>query len=471
MVYGLPTVGGDKGKWAGKLNASIAAIKTLADDATSALETKADAAALTTEVTNRGAGDTAAIATAAADATAKVAAEAASRTAADATKVDATAAGKATLAVVENSKLWPYRAALGRRDTDPVNIGILGASSTEGAFVGSFDRTISSRLATLLRNRYPTTGLTGGGRGFIGVPSKELTTSGQYVTNMWPLTFTGGLFDPPSNGAASAFDLGAKHMLWYTTGSGKVVDTLASAVTSFDIHHVVGPSGGATAGYYKIDGGTAVVFSTFAVTAAHQVLHVASPATSTIEVGWSSGASKYILFTGITEYAGDETKGIQVHNLGHSGMKIAAWQDGYALAEGWRAAIASLNLDLLVLHDLGANDAFGALTPAQVKTALVAFIAVLRSGGITCPIVLSAMFDPTGGGAVTPNWAAYATIMREIADADSTVVFVDHSVRMPSTAVTDTLALYSTVDHVHARTDGAVNQWIASTYDAILAAA
>ncbi|GAA3509921.1 hypothetical protein GCM10022234_00030 [Aeromicrobium panaciterrae] len=385
-------------------------------------------------------------------------------------KVDATPAGKERLAIVDNSKLWPFRAALGKRDTRLVNVGILGASSTEGAFVGSFDRTLSQQLVKLLRNRYPTAGLAAGagGRGFIGIPSRELTTSPQYAAGMWPQAFTGGAYDPPSSGAASAFDAGAKHMSWYSNVVGsKYVHSLATPVTSYEVHHAKGTSGTATSGYHKPDAGSSTVFSTGPTVGLAK--ETGGAATSTIEVGVN--AAGYLVATGIREYAGDETKGIQVHNFGHSGMKIADWQDGYAIANSWREHLASFNLDLLILHDLGANDAFGGMTPAQVKTAIVNFIVILRAGGITCPIVVSALFDPSGGAALGSPWSSYATVMREIADADATVLFVDHSVRMPSTAVTDTLGLYSTVDHVHARADGAINKWQASTYDAFLAAA
>jgi hypothetical protein len=45
-----------------------------------------------------------------------------------------------------------------------------------------------------------------------------------------------------------------------------------------------------------------------------------------------------------------------VHNLGHAGFTIAAWTDGSTTPGRWRADIANLGLDLLILQDLGIND-------------------------------------------------------------------------------------------------------------------
>lgn len=391
-------------------------------------------------------------------------------TAAVADKVDADATGRERLAIADYDKLLPWYAALANRANARVNVGILGASLVEGAFVSTLTRTVAQNLATILRARHPTPGLATGGRGYIGVPSGALTTSSQYTPGMWPFAFTGGLLDPIDPGP-SAFDVGAKHMTWYTNAAGaKVVLTLAGSVTSFDIHHVVGPSGGATTGYYKIDGGAPTPFATYgAAPAKASVLHVTKPATTSIEVGWNGAG--YLIFSGITEYAGDESKGIQVHNLGHSGFTIAEWQDGYGTAGGWREAIAALDLDLLILQDLGANDGGAGITPAQFQTQLASFITILRAGGIACPLVLAPIQDPSGGIPLAAPWTEYVAAHKTVADADPTAILVDHSVRLPSTVGPDTLGLWSTIDHVHPRSAGTANLWIAETYARALAPA
>ncbi len=115
-----------------------------------------------------------------------------------------------------------------------------------------------------------------------------------------------------------------------------------------------------------------------------------------------------------------------------------------------------------------ANDS-STLTAAQCQTALAAFIVILRAGGITCPIVLAAIQDISGGITPLSPWADYAAAMKAIAAADPTIIFIDHSTRLPSTAGTDTYGLYSTTDHLHPRPNGIVNAWMAATYRQALA--
>ena len=372
-----------------------------------------------------------------------------------------TALTREELALADYAALMPFWARLATRTARLVNIGQLGPSITEGAFVASFDRTPSQLLARTLRARYPTPGVTGGGRGYIGVPSTAMTGSGNYTPGMWPLAFTGGTIDPVDP-AASVFDLGAKHAVWYANGSGKVVDTLANPVTSFDIRHIAGPAGSVNGGYYKIDGGASVPVDTFAATAVERITHVALPASSTIEVGW--GGTGYIIFDGIVEYAGDENAGLQVHNFGHSGFKCSDFAADPTVDGSWRTAIASFNLDLLILSDLGINDASNGVTSSQFKTALMALIAVLRAGSISCPIVLAANYDVTSapGVVLASPWPQYVTAMREIADADATIVFVDHSARMPATAAASTYGLYH-ADKIHPAAGGGANQYMQET--------
>lgn len=371
---------------------------------------------------------------------------------------------------VSLSELRPWFAAVADRQNNTAVVSILGASITEGAYVSSFSRTIGQTLASLLRANIPTPGITGGGRGFIGIPSRALVTQAQYTANaFWPLVFTGGLFDP-TDPAAAAHDLGAKHVYWTTNAAGnKFVDTLVRPVTSFDIHHIKSTTGGAACGYYKIDGGTAVSFSTIGASDyVNEVLHIASPATSTIEVGWN--ATGLLSVHGITEYDGDESGGIQVHNLGHAGMTLARWQTGYATAGGWLSAVAALNSDVIIMPDLGVNDLFQGMLPADVKTAFLSFIAVLRGGGITCPIILLSYVDPSGASPLPTGttWAQYQQVWKEIADADPTILLADIAPRLPSTVGTDVYGLYSTTDHLHARPGGNLDQWIADYFASIL---
>jgi hypothetical protein len=360
-------------------------------------------------------------------------------------------------------KLASVRDAFDDRMTARVDIGVLGASAVEGAFVSSFARTMPQRLAAKLREIYPTPGIEGG-RGYIGIPSTAMSTSGQFIEGMWPITNSGMLIDPVDP-AASAFDLGAKHVCATANYPSHITLTLDQPITSYDVRHSLGPTGTATTGYHAVDGGSHVPFNTYSATGHAQVDHVAAAADTTVEVGWN--ASGYVIPTGITEYNGDEAAGIQVHNFGHSGMTVAQWQDGYASPGSWLEAIDTFDLDCLILQDLLANDSANGISPAAGATALTNFIAILRGGGITCPIILTALYDPSGGLTPMAPWQDYVDAIDGVATADPTVAFVDHS-DLGVTTVTDTYGLFSEIDHVHPRAQGVLNSWVADVYASIL---
>lgn len=357
-------------------------------------------------------------------------------------------------ALVGYTDLQPWFAALGGRDTKRVNVVMIGASVTEGGLNGTtVDQTQAQRLATVLRGRFPTKGLTSsqGGRGHIGQPASATS---------YPWTFSSA-----GSQAASVWDetfhIGMNHRTRVLQGDGSAVNynkatlTLNGSITSFDISFTKTSLGGTNYAYYKIDGGSAVAFSTNAATPTPTLLHIASAATSTIEIGCLTGS---LYFDGIVEYNGDESKGIQVHDCGHGSYTTANWNVSATTAGAWAYSIALLQPDLLIISDLGVNDfvtSIGNKTSAQFKTDMLSLISNLRTVGITCPIVLAANYkvDYSGFSYVEP-WANYVAKMKEIADADSTVVLVDHSARMPSsTAGTGSIGTIG-ADQIHPTAKG-----------------
>lgn len=367
-----------------------------------------------------------------------------------ATKADLSADGRDALALADYDPMRSVYTALARRHSKRVNIGVGLASSAEGWPTSSFDRTIGQRLAASLRATYPTEGVTGG-RGLIGVP-----TEGEGLASpvQWPLTRTGGVYD------ATAFALGAKHTCWYNNGAFHVLDTLDGPVTSFDIRHVRGTAGAIGGARWRVDGGAWTTFDTYSATSELQVLHVATPATTSIEVEWVG--SGYFIFTGIHEYNGDENAGVQVHNLGHCGYTLDDWTVGAGGAGGWLDEWEALDLDLLILVDDGVNDGSNGYTAAAYAARLTTFIALLRANGIDCPIRLSAMWDPSAGVVLEDPYEDYVNARRGVADADPTLTFLDHSTRMPATSLSTTHGLYHT-DTVHTDVAGDALQFIADT--------
>ncbi|WP_229662636.1 SGNH/GDSL hydrolase family protein [Nocardioides phosphati] len=333
-------------------------------------------------------------------------------------------------------RLLPWFAALANSSRKRANIVMFGDSLVMGYGLSSWAETLPAQTAAALRAR---NGITSAGRGFIGA-------NGQVGANhsFWPLQISGG----------AVYGLGYGPNDYYITlgaAGQKAIDTLSSPVTSFDVVYFAPSSGGSTTGgYYKIDGGTAVTFST-AVTPGLNTLHVAAAANTSIEVGFNAGAS-WTLF-GVTEYKGDENSGVMVHNCGVSGTTAKNWND-YA-ATGWPAAQKSLSPDLVIL-DLGTNDSLtsiGNVSSAQFKTNLSTLITNLRKQ-VSAPLILNAAYNAQNGAAAVEPWANYVAAMRAIEAADSTVVVVDHSARMPAASATDPYSLFNQSKLPHASAKG-----------------
>lgn len=348
------------------------------------------------------------------------------------------------------SDLLPWFVALGGRETKRANVVMIGASVTEGTGSGiTADMTLAQRLATTLRSRFPTKGLTSGGRGHIGQPASATsypwtyTSAGSQAASVWDETF----------------HVGMNHRTRVLQGDGTAVNynkatlTLSGSITSFDISFTKTSLGGTNYAYYKIDGGAAVAFSTNAASPTPTLLHIASPATTTIEIGNLTGS---LYLDGIVEYNGDENKGIQVHNCGHGSYTTANWNTNATTAGSWAYSIALLSPDLLIIGDLGVNDyvtTIGNKTSAQFKTDLLSLIANLRTAGITCPILLAANYQVNYSGyTYVEPWANYVAAMKAVAAADSTIAFVDHSARMPATT-SNSLGIYGS-DQIHPTAKG-----------------
>lgn len=354
------------------------------------------------------------------------------------------------------SALLPWYAALANRANKRVNVVHMGTSTVEGFPTTSWKQQQGAQLAALLRARHPVAGLTTGGRGFVGLQKSTGIT--------WPVALTAGTND-------TTHGYSAKFGTWYAlagTSSPKAILTLDAAVTSFDIHLLKGPNGGATNGYYKIDGGSAVTFTTVnAVVDLWANFHVASPATTSIEVGWN--AAGWLFPGGIVEYAGDESKGIQVHNCGWGGSQASTWTGATASAvDKWPNAMALLTPDLIIM-EFGANEHIHAVTPAQFGIDLTALIAMIRTAGMSCPIVLSIAYDVETNSFVYSNaWSEYVTAAKAVVAADPTMVAVDHTARMPVTTAASTYSLYHT-DQIHGNANGNAYALMAETLYAAIA--
>jgi lysophospholipase L1-like esterase len=375
------------------------------------------------------------------------------------------------VAAANYTTLTPFYAALANRENARCDIVVMGDSLEEGYPATSWERTIGGWLQQLMRQRYklpdnpvPSLSAVGNARGFVGVPSAALQSAAP--NNPFPWTFTGG-----SNNDTGGFGpkFSARVM---TTGTAKAVLTVPTGgLTSFDIHHTTSSLGSSTGGYYKIDGGTAVVFSTNSASQTAALLHVASPVTSTIEIGRNAGNG--VSLSGVTEYSNNESCSFNIHNCGIGGARASTWA-GTAPSGGWPQAMANLTPDLIIIG-LGGNEYLNAVPAATFKTNMLSLISIIRGAGMSCPIILSTPYSaPTIVGGGDPL-TAFVAAAKAIAAADPTLLLVDHSVRMPPTNATNTYGLYNVLDiatygfMIHGNANGNGYALMAETFAAAIA--
>lgn len=346
-------------------------------------------------------------------------------------------------------KLLPWYADLANRANQKVNVVCLGDSTFEGYRLTDIEDTLPVQLGARLRTMFPvaSTGLVAG-RGLVGAQNDMTNLS------FWPQVLAGGA------SVLTPFGTVGRYVDLTTTGKTVTYTVQAGGITSFDIHVIKGAYGSATGGYYKIDGGASVTFATNdAAPVLASILHVASPVTSTIEIGWNAGGGA--LVSGIVEYQDDATTGVSVHNFGYSGTQVSDWS---AISGSGGPLDWALLMDpALIIIELGTNDARvggGNLPASTFQTNLTNYITTIRSKGgslAVVPIVLSMIYDPATGAAgagLNQPWVNYVDAAKAIAAADDTVICVDHSARMPANYLTDTYALYNGSFPPHAAAKG-----------------
>lgn len=453
MVYGLPTVGGDKGKWAGKLNASIAAIKTLVDDATSALEGKADTAALTAEAATRDTADQA-LATVISDyatslntalgtkaSTTALNTETTTRTDVDATKTDDPFR-------FDSTRGRAFKAALGKRDSTPVDILTVGASWLAGSGAGSTVARFADVSLGQIRTKWQPAGVTGG----LGYRESFSFTPG-YTT---PYTFAG------TGVAQSTLGLGRKVFRM----SAAATVSFTSPGTAVDIVFGKGTSGGTFT--YQINGGTAsAVQNTVAASTSDATLRITTTPGDVVKI---TVGSNYFYFEGVMFYNGDETKGLRMWNGATSGYRTTDFIDGLGVSYG---AWGLVDPDLVIIGDLVANDYSGgtSLTPVPVATSatqLAAIYAAIRAKCTRPPTIVQMLMPQITNGAVTTlaPWADYRQMVKDVAKADGSIVLWDVAPIFGTMTGTDTYAIING-DQAHPNVAG--HKAVADSLTALLA--
>jgi len=272
-----------------------------------------------------------------------------------------------TASLQQTPSLTPWFAGLADRLLARCNVVCVGDSITEGQHAygppsTGFENRWLARLRDMLRVRYPTQGLVGGGRGFIGAASTgELSFT-------WPTTITGS----PPYGVA-----GPKGKFVQLNGSGQSI-TFSLVGDSADIMWVQTPFGGTFS--WSVDGGPATHVSTNASsTVDGKLTHVplGSAGSHSLVLSWVSGSSD---IDGVIENNGDYTSGIGVHDAGHYGWQASNWVSALngGAASGPAAAIAALAPSAVIIT-LGFNDQYSGVAPSDFQTRLQTIIADLQA--------------------------------------------------------------------------------------------
>jgi lysophospholipase L1-like esterase len=366
--------------------------------------------------------------------------------------------------------LTPFRAALGNRASARCNVVCVGDSITEGQHATSETLRWLACLRVALRSRFPFTGQPAGGRGFIGC--SNTSTIGESFT--WPVTKAGSpsiVNQGPKGGdgsASAAYQLNATGQSFTFSLNGDSADIMWVQVGF-----------GGTFSWQVDSGATTNVSTNGGSTADGKITHISlgSAGAHTLKLAWVSGNATV---DGVTEYNGDLSAGIQVHDCGHFGWTSSSWVTslGGGTVAGPAAAVAALNPAAVVIS-LGVNDQFANTAPATFGSNLQTIISGLKAR-LTSPypsFILN-MYPPrTGQSGYTFPWSQYVAAAWAVAAADTsgpggtsvvTVMDFTQGPRLPG-ADTDVYSVWQSGDNVHPSNLG--HQAIADTLTWFLACA
>lgn len=308
------------------------------------------------------------------------------------------------LATQRSQALLPFSAGVANRHYARCNIVCIGDSISEGQGATLVDRRWIARLRDNLRNRYQTTSLTGGGRGFLGAASSGT------ISFVWPTTIAGS--------PVQATTLGPKGQFVQLSGAGQSI-TYNLVGDSADIMWTQVPFGGTFS--YSIDGGAAVNVSTNGGGILDGMLtHIVLGANGahTLTLAWVSGSAN---IDGVVEYASDYTRGLQVHDAAHYGWQTSNWVSVTAGGAASPArAINQLSPSAIIIT-LGVNDQFAGVPPATVQANLTTIISQLRAVA-TAPypaIVLNMLPPRVNQSSYTYPWSQYVAAAWNIAANDT----------------------------------------------------
>lgn len=343
-----------------------------------------------------------------------------------------------------SQKLQGWFAALAGRQTQRANIALIGDSITGGQGATSFPATWAQLLPVQLRGRFPTPGLTTGGRGFLPPlipPTNPTTFTPPYVT------VTGATAAQMASG--SLYGFGPNLVSWDLSIQSGVTLTYSLTGDNADIIWI-GASGNGTFSW-KVDAGTATNVSTNVTFTGNQSVtsvSLGAAGAHTLTITFVSGSHTYV--TGVVEYNTDKAAGIQVHDLGFSGATSFLWTPASG-ATSQAAGMIPLAPGLIMI-ELGVNDTASGITPAAWAGNVSAVIGAARAALTppVPPVLLLMTYNAQADGPTSLTlWQKFVSAAYQLAAADTAIDVLDLSnFRMPPTNAAVTWGLYAG-DQIH----------------------
>lgn len=325
--------------------------------------------------------------------------------------------------------LTSLMAAVANRDSQRIDIPVIGDSITEGQGASAFTSRWIAKANEAVRQAYPTAAVgSGGGLGFIPFQSTGETSF------TWPVSLASG-------SVGDILDLGpVRQSTGFTTTTAVWHWTAPAGTTGVQIAYYDGSTpGGFT---YQVAAGAVVPVANTA--ALRDALTAVIPITAGQVLTISATANGNCFITGLLHYAGDENSGITFHGCGHFG-----WVAGTRVPNGWnQPETFSLNWAQAYVNAfpntcaigimLGINDADTTdanRTAAQFGSDLTGLISTIRGADsrlASIPLLLINEYQPGITVADPAGWGAYGTAERAVGAAVGHSWVTDLPYRMPA---------------------------------------
>lgn len=310
-----------------------------------------------------------------------------------------------------SSRLKSFRAALGDRSNNPVNILFIGDSKTEGNGAGSPDARWMTRFTRGLQHKSNPANVRGG---FGYIPAvygttdfTSFTLAGSYVVNKLR--------------NADTIGLGKRHVQIASTGTMTITFSGSQYGNPSSVDILYGQSSGAGTFSYSVNGGSPVNVNAAGTLTYGKTVRVTgfSPAGDNTLV--ISGVSGAVNIEGIMHFVGDETSGIRAWDAAHSGTR-ADWVN--VPTDGWWNTAASISPSLVYLS-LGRNDFSTGTSLADIRADLEGIITKVRTLTPNPPSIIFGMDWEDAASAPVDTYANFHAAMRDMVLTDGDIAFFD----------------------------------------------